>query len=80
MPNIFNPWTAVAALAVISLPLLMLTTGVLVLAAVSTCSRNPTRREHSRQLIQELASFAKVLKTGDAKQGNSQLIHAPGPP
>ncbi len=41
------------------------TIGVLVLAIVSTCSRSPARREHSRQLIRELASFAKVLRSGE---------------
>jgi hypothetical protein len=78
MPDpLSHPWTTVAALVVTALPLLLLTLGVLVLAVVSTCSRGPARREHSRQLIRELASFAKVLRSGEPEAVGTEPEPAP---
>jgi ABC-type bacteriocin/lantibiotic exporter with double-glycine peptidase domain len=59
-----HPWAIAAVLVLTALPLLLLTLGAVVVAIVSTCSRSPARREHSRKLLRELTSLAKVLRTG----------------
>jgi len=57
-----HSWAAAAALVLVTLPVLLLALGALIIAIISICSRSPARRAHSKNLIRELTSLAKVLR------------------
>ncbi len=50
-------------LALIALPLLLVTLGVLLVVLISSCSSTTTRRAHSRKLIHDLTEYARVLRS-----------------
>lgn len=57
-----HPAVTIVALGLVTLPLLLLTAGVLVLVVVSICSSTDARRKHSRRVIRDLSDYARAIR------------------